>query len=46
MSGLSDFPLPGSDLRCEGFFDRLYERYDLRFVYAAPALKETTERLI
>lgn len=43
---LTDFPLSNSELRFEGFFDRLYERYDLRFVYAAPALKETTERLI
>jgi len=29
-----------------GLFDQLYERYDLRFVYAAPALRATTERLI
>ncbi len=42
----SDFPGPNSDLRFEGFLDRLYERYDLRFVYAAPALRATTERLI
>lgn len=43
---LTDYPLAGSELRFEAFFDRLYERYDLRFVYAAPALRGTTERLI
>jgi len=43
---MTEFPSANSELRFESFFDRLYERYDLRFVYAAPALKATTERLI
>jgi hypothetical protein len=42
---LPDFPSETSDLRFEGFFAKLFAAYDLRFVYAAPALKETTQRL-
>jgi hypothetical protein len=39
------FPKPDSSLLLGSFFARLYRAYDLRFVYAAPALKTTTQRL-
>lgn len=39
------FPLPDSPLRIETFFSRIYECYDLRFVYAAAALRKVTQRL-
>jgi hypothetical protein len=42
---LPGFPAPGSPLRIEQFFKTLYLRYDERFVYAAPDIKKTTERL-
>ena len=38
------FPPASSALRFESFFNRLYEAYDLRFVYAAPNLAGTTAR--
>lgn len=41
---LQAFPPTDSALRFESFFTRLYEAYDLRFVYAAPGLKGTTTR--
>jgi hypothetical protein len=41
---LPNFPPAGSALRFETFFNRLYEAYDLRFVYAAPGLAGTTTR--
>lgn len=39
------FPPKRSPLRLSDFFDRLYEQYDQRFVYSAPALETTTRRL-
>ena len=42
---LDDFPQAGSPLCLERFFARLYDVYDLRFVYAAPALEGRTKRL-
>jgi hypothetical protein len=41
---LGQFPAPDSRLRVERFLARLYEIYDLRFVYAAPALCDQTRR--
>lgn len=40
------FPKPESPLHLKGFFSKLYEQYDSRFVYAAPALEPSTRRLI
>jgi hypothetical protein len=40
------FPEPESPLRLEGFFRKLYDQYDSRFVYAAPALESSTRRLV
>jgi hypothetical protein len=40
-----EFPPRASPLDFSLFFDRLYQQYDLRFVYAAPGLKKTTRRL-
>ncbi|MGY3238356.1 hypothetical protein ACVWZ4_001012 [Bradyrhizobium sp. USDA 4472] len=42
---LPEFPPTGSSLRIEEFFKTLYLRYDERFVYSAPALKDITSRL-
>ena len=42
---LKGFPEPESALSFERFFPRLYEVYDLRFVYAAPALEGKTKRV-
>jgi hypothetical protein len=42
---LPRFPAADSPLRIEQFFKTLYLRYDERFVYAAPDIKKTTERL-
>jgi hypothetical protein len=42
---LQEFPPQGSVLRIEEFFKTLYLRYDERFVYSAPNLKEITQRL-
>lgn len=39
------FPKADSPLRIEQFFETLYLRYDERYVYAAPDLKQTTERI-
>lgn len=39
------FPPAESPLFINGFFDRLYEQYDQRFVYAAPAIETTTRRV-
>lgn len=41
---LPDFPRIGDPLRFDAFFDALYEAYDLRFVYSAPALESRTRR--
>jgi len=38
------FPPAGSPLGFHGFFSALYEIYDLRFVYSAPALEGRTRR--
>lgn len=40
----SEFPAPEADLGFNDFFRKLYETYDRRFVYHAPALKSRTER--
>lgn len=42
---LEMFPPHDSPLFFEGFFPALYRTYDLRFVYAAPAMKSVTQRL-
>jgi hypothetical protein len=42
---VGDYPLAASPLALSRFFDRLYEMYDLRFVYSAPALEKQTRRL-
>jgi len=42
---LKDFPVSGSPLRIEGFFDALYQSYDMRYVYGAPELRTVTRRL-
>jgi hypothetical protein len=42
---IADFPPANSLLGFNQFFDRLYEQYDQRFIYAAPALKTVTRRL-
>jgi hypothetical protein len=39
------YPPPESALSFAQFFATLYRAYDLRFVYAAPALKAKTQRL-
>jgi len=38
------FPPDESPLAMNGFFARLYEQYDQRFVFAAPSLKKVTRR--
>lgn len=38
------YPPPESRLSLAAFFPRLYQQYDLRFVYAAPLLKSVTTR--
>lgn len=40
----TDFPSPDSVIRIDGFFASLYSAYDLRYVYAAPALRGSTSR--
>jgi hypothetical protein len=42
---VGDFPLVTSPLALERFFEKLYQAYDLRFVYTAPALEGRTRRL-
>ncbi len=42
---LATYPLPDDPLSLTKFFPTLFEAYDLRFVYAAPALKGVTQRL-
>ena len=42
---IGEFPLAESPLAFERFFDLLFRQYDLRFVYAAPALKKYTARV-
>ncbi len=41
---LPSFPEPDSPLKLRSFFATLYEQYDRRFVYAAPALESRTRR--
>jgi len=43
---LSTYPPPDSALSFQQFFPTLYRAFDMRFVYAAPALKAVTERLV
>lgn len=38
------FPVSGTVLDCNRMFRRLYETYDRRFIYQAPALKRRTAR--
>lgn len=42
---LTHFPGPDSPLRFDGFFPQLYQQFDHRFVFAAPALEGKTRRL-
>lgn len=39
------FPVDASPLKLSGFFARLYQQYDQRFVFAAPALEAQTRRV-
>jgi len=39
------FPPDDSPLRLGDFFEKVYQQYDQRFVYAAPALESATRRL-
>lgn len=43
---LSTFPANDSPIRFDQFFRTIFDSYDLRYVYAAPALRKTTERLL
>jgi hypothetical protein len=43
---VGDFPLATSPVAFERFFEKLYTAYELRFVYAAPALESRTRRLV
>lgn len=42
---LPAFPAKDSPIRFDQFFQTIFNSYDLRYVYAAPALRKTTERL-
>ncbi len=42
---VDNFPITSSPLTFDRFFEKLYQCYDLRFVYAAPALQAQTKRL-
>ncbi len=42
---VGDFPLASSPLAFDRFFEKLYQIYDQRFVYTAPALEPRTRRL-
>ena len=42
---LQGFPEETSPLRLNRFFDILYQQYDQRFVFAAPALESATRRI-
>jgi hypothetical protein len=42
---VGDFPLVSSPLAFDRFFEKLYDVYDQRFVYTAPALESRTRRL-
>ena len=41
---VDDYPLVSSPLAFERFFEKLYQVYDQRFVYTAPALELRTRR--
>ena len=43
---IDKFPPADSPLVIARFFSRLYEIYDIRFVYAAPALEKQTRRFV
>lgn len=43
---LPTFPANDSPIRFDRFFRTIFASYDLRYVYAAPALRKTTERLL
>jgi len=43
---IDEFPLADSPLVITRFFSKLYKIYDMRFVYAAPALVNKTQRLV
>ena len=42
---LATFPPNDSPIRFDSFFQTIFNSYDLRYVYTAPALRKTTERL-
>jgi hypothetical protein len=42
---VGDFPLASSPLAFDRFFEKLYQVYDQRFVYTAPALERRTRRI-
>lgn len=42
---MSEYPPLDSPLGFQDFFDKIYEQYDKRFVYAAPALASATRRM-
>lgn len=43
---IDSFPPRNSPIRVERFFEDIYRAYDLRYVYAAPALRKRTQRLV
>jgi hypothetical protein len=43
---LENFPAADSPLHFDRFFESVYRQYDLRFDYGAPALSNTTRRLV
>jgi hypothetical protein len=43
---LESFPTADSTIRFDRFFNSIYDAYDLRYVYTAPALRKTTARLM
>lgn len=42
---LTEYPPAQSPIRLERFFPAIYERYEERFVFAAPSLSKTTRRI-
>ena len=42
---MDEYPAVDSPLVFDRFFPKLYEIYDMRFVYAAPALESKTRRV-
>lgn len=43
---VTSFPTSQSPIRFERFFETIYQSYDLRYVYTAPALRGATTRIV